>query len=116
MNERIRQLRKALSLTLEEFGQRVGVTKQTVSRIENGVNSVTEQMFKSICREFCVSEEWLRNDTGNMFKEVTRSERVTQIVNALDNGDEFILDVFTTLSKLSPDEWEFLKQIIVKLK
>nr|DAZ37073.1 MAG TPA: mobile mystery protein A [Caudoviricetes sp.] len=47
---------------------------------------------------------------------ITRSERITKIVNALDNGDEFILDVFTTLSKLSPDEWEFLKQIIVKLK
>lgn len=47
---------------------------------------------------------------------ITRSERITKIVNALDTGDEFILDVFTTLSKLSPDEWEFLKQIIVKLK
>lgn len=46
MNERIRQLRKLLGLTLEEFGAKVGVTKQTVSRIENGVNAVTDQMFK----------------------------------------------------------------------
>lgn len=103
MNERIRQLRKALSLTLEEFGQRVGVTKQTVSRIENGVNSVTEQMFKSICREFYVNEEWLRNGTGGMFKEMSRAEEAAQIVSS-------------SLDKLSPDEWEFLKRILLKLR
>ncbi len=60
MNERIKQLRKKLGLTLEKFGERIGVSKMTISRIENGVNNVTEQMFKSICREFNVDEEWLR--------------------------------------------------------
>ncbi len=67
MNERIKELRKHLSLTLEQFGQRIGVTKMTISRIENGKNAITEQMFKSICREFNVNEEWLRNGTGSMF-------------------------------------------------
>lgn len=69
MNERIRQLRKSLGLTLENFGQRIGVTKMTISRIENGKNAITDQMFKSICREFNVNEEWLRNGVGSMFNE-----------------------------------------------
>lgn len=68
MKERVKELRKKLGLTLEKFGEKLGVTKQTVSRIENGVNSLTDQMFKSICREFNVNEEWLRNGTGEMFK------------------------------------------------
>lgn len=67
MNERIKELRKHLGLTLEKFGERIGVTKMTISRIENGKNAITEQMFKSVCREFNVSEEWLRNGTGSMF-------------------------------------------------
>lgn len=67
MNERVKELRKALGLTLDKFGERLGVTKQTVSRIENGINNVTDQMFKSICREFNVREEWLRTGEGEMF-------------------------------------------------
>ena len=46
--DRVKNVRKALDLTLEEFGKKVGVTKQTVSRIENSVNNLTEQMAKSI--------------------------------------------------------------------
>ncbi len=67
--ERVKEVRKELGLTLERFGERLGVTKQTVSRIENGVNNLTDQMQKAICREFNVSEEWLRDGVGSMFVE-----------------------------------------------
>lgn len=116
MNNRIKLLRANLGMNQSDFAQKLSISRSAICKIESGENYPSEQTISLICREFNVNEEWLRNGTGNMFKEVTRSERVTQIVNALDNGDEFILDVFTTLSKLSPDEWEFLKQIIVKLK
>ena len=69
MNERIKELRKELSLTLEQFGKRIGVTKVAISNIEKGKRNVTEQMFKSVCREFNVNEEWLRNGSGDMFIE-----------------------------------------------
>ena len=65
-NERVKQLRKAKGLTLEKFGERLGVSKAAISRIENGINSVTDQMRRSICREFGVREEWLRDGTGEM--------------------------------------------------
>ena len=67
MNERIKEVRKSLGLTLEKFGKALGVTKQTMSRIENGVNNVTGQMFLSVCRVYNVNEDWLRNGTGEMF-------------------------------------------------
>lgn len=65
--ERVKEIRKTLGLTLDKFGEKVGVSKQTISRIENGINNVTEQMAKSICREYSVSEDWLRDGTGEMF-------------------------------------------------
>ena len=66
MNERIKELRKKLGLTLEKFGERLGVKKAAVSKWENGDN-ITDQMFKSICREFNVNENWLRTGNGEMF-------------------------------------------------
>lgn len=65
--ERVKEVRKSLGLTLEKFGEKVGVTKQTVSRIENGINNLTEQMIKSICREFSVDYIWLTTGEGEMF-------------------------------------------------
>lgn len=66
MNERIKTLRKEyLHLTLEQFGARLGVGKTAISNIENGNRNVTDQMFKAICREFHVNEEWLRTGTGD---------------------------------------------------
>ena len=74
-------------MTLEKFGERVGVTKQTVSRIENGVNALTEQMLLSICREFDVNEDWLRTGEGEMFKERSLSEEVGYYVEDLLSYD-----------------------------
>lgn len=70
MNERIRELRKSLNLTMKKFGQRIGISEGAVSNIEKGNRNVTEQMFKSVCREFNVNEEWLRDGTGSMFIKV----------------------------------------------
>lgn len=73
MNRRIKELRKKLGLTLEKFGERLGVKKAAVSKWENGDN-ITSQMFKSICREFNVNEEWLRTGKGEMLVSNTGNE------------------------------------------
>ena len=66
-NERIREIRKSLNMTLEKFGEKVGVTRASMSNVENGNRSVTEQMRKSICREFNVDYIWLTTGEGEMF-------------------------------------------------
>lgn len=86
--ERVRKVRKALSLTLEQFGKRVGVTKQTVSRIENGVNNLTEQMTKAICREFHVDYIWLTTGEGgddNMFADT--DEDIAEVIDRIMAGE-----------------------------
>ena len=64
--ERVREVRKSLGLTLEKFGEKIGMKKNSVSQIENGKNNVTDANVKAICREFNISEEWLRTGSGNM--------------------------------------------------
>ncbi|GFI27307.1 propionyl-CoA carboxylase regulator [Lachnospiraceae bacterium] len=65
--ERIKEIRKSLNLTLEKFGEKIGVTKTAISRIEKGERGCTEQMTKAICREFGVDYIWLTTGEGEMF-------------------------------------------------
>ncbi len=64
--ERVKEIRKHYKLTLEKFGQKLGVTKVAISNIENGNRNLTEQMTKSICREFNVDYRWLTTGEGKM--------------------------------------------------
>lgn len=67
--ERIKDVRNSLGLTLEKFGEKLGVTKTAISRLEKGERSLTEQMTKFICREFSVDYMWLTTGEGEMFVE-----------------------------------------------
>lgn len=110
--ERIRELRKALKLTLDRFGERVGVKKSALSQIENGKSGVTDQMIKSICREFDVSETWIRTGEGEMFPPVDRRTEIARLTRQLLNEEEdsFKNRFISILADLSVEEWEFLEK------
>lgn len=80
---RVRELRSTLNLTLEKFGEKLGVGKTAISKIEHQERNLTEQMLKSICREFNVNEQWLRTGEGEPFKERPLSEEVGYYVEDL---------------------------------
>ena len=115
MNERIKEVRKALGLTLEKFGKALGVTKQTMSRIENGVNNVTEQMFLSVCRVYNVNEDWLRNGTGEMFNKP--SDEVGYYAEFLleqDSVDEPLRSLIVDMIKAYVDLDDVSKEIFMR--
>lgn len=118
LNKRIKELRNTLNLTLEKFGERLGVTKVAISNLEKGNRNVTDQMFKSICREFDVNEEWLRNGTGSMFRTLTRSEIITDFTTDLlkDEEKSFQRRFIEALAVLDEDDWKTLEKISEKLK
>lgn len=111
--ERVKELRKTLKLTLDKFGEKLCVTKQTISRIENGVNNLTNQMAKAICREFNVNETWLRTGDGEMFIEMTRDEKIAALVGRTlrDEDDSFRKRFVAALAALDIEEWEVLEKM-----
>lgn len=112
-NERVKEIRKSLGLTLEKFGERVGVTKQTMSRIENGVNNLTEQMTKSICREFGVDYIYLTTGEGEMF--VENDDDIMESIDRIMMGEnEFHKNLFKTFARLDEEELVALERIIDK--
>lgn len=110
--ERVKEVRKALGLTLDKFGKKVGVKKQTVSRIENGVNNVTDQMVLSICREFNVNYDFLMNGEGEMFDDLPQTvldELCAQY--DLDDLDRTLVEMYIEMPEQVRD---YLKQEIRK--
>ena len=117
-NERVRVVRKSLGLTLEKFGERLGVTHVAITRIENGTNNLSQRMLLSICREYGVSESWLRTGEGEMFVPVTRNEKIASFIGDLlkDEQDSFKKQLVEILAELDESEWEALAAIAEKLK
>lgn len=113
MNERIRELRKSLNLTMEAFGERIGVSKSTISNIENGNREATEHMIKSICREFGADYMWLTTGEGEMFVE-TDDDIMETIDRIMLGENEFHKNLFKTFARLDEDELLALERIIDK--
>lgn len=119
--ERVREIRKALGLTLEKFGNEIGLKKNSISQIENGVNELTEANLMAICRENwnnkLVNEEWLRNGEGEMFLPITRDDEIAKLTADLfkEEEDSFKTHLILTLSKLDESEWAVLEKIAKEL-
>lgn len=112
MNERLKRLRKTLDLTQLKFAERLGVKRNTVGQWECGINALTDQVIVSICKEFNVNEEWLRNGTGDMFLPVNRNAEIAKFTKMLLNeeSDSFKNRFVSVLANLTVEEWEFLER------
>ena len=119
--ERVKTVRKSKEMTMEEFGKRLGVTRTAISNIEKGYRGLTEQMLKSICREFSVDEEWLRTGDGDMPQKLSEEEEVAALVSdLLEDGKtnpfyEIILEIVQTYNELSPASQKVLQEASKKL-
>ena len=108
MNTRIKELRKSLKLTQADFGARVGIKGNTITNYETGIRTPSDAVILSICREFCVSEAWLRYGTGEMFVSRSRNEEVAMLVNDImaDADESFRKRFIAALADLGPEEWK----------
>lgn len=109
-NERVKQVRKSLGLTLEEFAEPLGVGKTAISKIENGLSNVTQQMELSICREYNINETWLRTGEGEMKAEQPEDE-IDAVIKKYDLPEEVrvMLEQFV---KLRTDHQEIIADYI----
>ena len=112
-NERVKEIRKTLGLTLEKFGERIGVTRGSMSNIENGNRNLTEQMTKSICREFSVDYMWLTTGDGEMFID-TDDDFIERIDRIMVGEDEARKSLFKFMLELSDEDIAALDRLMKK--
>lgn len=115
--ERIRELRKKhLKMSMEVFGKRLGVSRDTINNIELNRLARPDQkmsLYKLICSEFGVSEEWLLNGTGDMWDN-KEAEYGTLIDRVMTGQNEFAKNIFKTFALFDEKDWEALQAMIEK--
>lgn len=118
MNERIALVRKSLGLTQEKFAEQVGLSRNFMWMIESGTRVPSDRTISDICREFNVNETWLRTGEGEMFNQITRSEKITSFLTEIteDEGDDFKRWFVEMLAELEPEDWKLLERMAEKLQ
>lgn len=114
MKDRLKELRKALHLTQQKLADKLGVKQNTIAQYEMGRNEPSDAVIVSICREFGVSEDWLRNGNGDMFIPMTRDEEIASFIGGVqaDVDDTFKKRFISALAKLSTEEWKAIEHLI----
>lgn len=115
--ERIKQLRKELHITQADLGSKIGLKQAAIGLYENNQRTVTDRCISDICREFNVSEEWLRTGSGEMFNQRSTDEELAYIVgSAIPAASDYVKNTFIALGKLSKEfskeDWEVVKKFV----
>lgn len=117
MGERIKELRKFLGLTQQEFSAKIGVKRNTVAQYEMGRNPPIDTVITLICREYNVNETWLRTGEGEMFREVTKDERIAEFMGGIlkQEPDSFRVRFISMLSRLGESDWAVLEKMALAM-
>lgn len=115
MKDRIKSLRKSLSLTQEEFADRLHIKRNTIAKYETGRGEPIDAVISLICREYNVSERWLRTGEGEMFVSRSREELIAETVGRILTGDNEIKRRWISVLCRMPDEyWDMLDDLVTR--
>lgn len=117
MNERIKEVRKALNMTQTEFGNKVGLTAAAISRIEAGDRDPSEAVVKLICTTYHVKRLWLETGQGTMFEDdaLARIDRLVE--QYAPNADAvFKAQVKAYGALMSDEDWLIFRDIVEKVR
>ena len=118
INSRISEVIADSGLSKTEFAKQVNVSQSHVSRMVSGETGVSDRTISDICREFNVNETWLRTGEGEMFNQITQSEKLAAFLADItaDEGDDFKRRFVEMLAELEPEDWKLLERMAEKLQ
>ena len=113
MKERIKELRKSLGITQQEFADKLGLKRNTIGTYEIGKAVPSDRVVSDLCNKYNVNEEWLRTGEGEMFVALNRTQQIAQLTADLFKGekDSFKERLLLALAKLDESEWKVLEKI-----
>lgn len=116
LNERLKELRKTLKLTQQEFADRIHVSRGALAVYEIGRNEPIGAVVDLICREFDVNEHWLRTGEGEMFIAKTPGDEIAAFMGDILRGEpDFRQRFIAVLSRMTADEWKLLERKVLEL-
>lgn len=112
IGDRIRTERKALNKSQKEFAQALGLSENFIWMIEKGDRVPSDRTITDICREFGVSEMWLRTGEGKPYPERGRLEELSYMAGRFLSNEptEFQRRFAMMMYSLTDEEWKLLEQ------
>ena len=116
MQDRLKELRKTLGLTQQEFADKIGIQRGTYAKYEIGRNEPIDAVIRLICTTFNVNEGWLRNGSGEMFVQRDPFNEVYKMVNDMlgDESSDFKRRLVTAILRLSPAQLRYARNWIME--
>ena len=116
LGERMKKVRKMLDLTQQGFADRIGSKRNTIATYEMGRTEPSAAVISLICKEFNVSETWLRTGEGEMFIPQTRDEEIAAFMgDILQDKPDFRQKFISVLARMTPEEWAILEKTVLEL-
>lgn len=123
INERIREIREYLKLSRNDFGERLGMSGDSINNLERGRVVIKDFIIKLISQEFNVDENWLRTGEGSMFTLELDEDTVLveQLLNEYDNPlfseiKSLVFNIMKVYNQLDPKSKQVIDNFIIKLK
>lgn len=113
IGERIKILRKELGKTQQAFASAIGLKRNTIANYEIDQIQPSDRTIADICREFNVSENWLRTGEGEMFLDLGEDEELVQVLAAIQvSDDDMIKDLLISYWHLDEKEKAAIRKLI----
>ena len=112
IGDRIAEIIESQKIKKVQFAARINVDQSYISQLTSGKKVPSDRTIADICREFSVSEEWLRTGRGEMFVEKTESEELAAFFgDLLKDEPDFRHRLIAAMSRLTLDEWKVLEKL-----
>lgn len=101
---RIAEIRKHAGLSQAEMAERLGLSRNFISLIENGNRIPSDRTISDICREFGVDRYWLLTGDGEPFTPRSKQEELATIFGDVLSGRVSEKNAFIEAVAQLPDE------------
>lgn len=110
-NYQIQTIRKTLNLTQQQLAESIGVSKQYLSRVENGLTELSKEKATLLCKTYGISFDWYFAGYGQMLLEdedytdrlFCGSNDIKRFANLIDIYNLYLKKVFEVVDKKYPE-------------
>ena len=116
INDRIRALREELGLSQTAFGEPIGLSRDEVKNIEYKKTAPKEITIPLICKEYSVSEAWLRDGIGEPYLKREDDDDLKVIFDEIGvSDDEVIKAIVKSYWQLSESNKAAVRKMVDKM-
>ncbi len=118
VNDRLVELRKVLSLSQEEFGKELGLSRSVIKNIEYHITAPKPAFLDLVIKTYNVNRVWLETGEGEMFETMSPDLELSYELGKIMGGDpedSFRKRFIAALVQLDPDDWKVIESFCHKI-